>query len=248
LYESLCSFTSGCTFLPSLIPEKPTNGVTYDNLHDLDDATVQYCMQLLQDKMPHCPFTVRGIEGNRIDLKRNAPSLCPICQSATPHEKENPVMYIRHGKIFWDCRRSERGKPQFFVGYLAITFDEIQSGKTVPGFHEEGEGEDDGEGEFMFGDYKIGQPTLPPTKKTPPKAVEQPVTAVPAPVVKTPFMPRILVPAPSDRAVQDVAALTMNLARNIAQKKYVRSNPEDITGVRSLKSASAQVPWSAGLK
>lgn len=153
LYESLLGFTGVCSYLPSYIPPKL---ITYntESLTDLDDATVNYCMRLLHEKMDPCPFTVREIQGNRICLKREAPSPCPICTFTVNgkvhhrvHENEHPYMFIKDGKIYWDCRRS-LGAPKFLLGHRAFTLAELQENQSV--VYDEDLG-----GTFTFGDYDI---------------------------------------------------------------------------------------------
>ncbi len=151
LYESLVGFTSGCSYLPSLIPVK-ISAYSYEsqqNMGDLDDDTVNYCMRLLREKMTPCPFSVREVQGNRICLKREAPSRCPMCGGTVVHDHDNPYMYLINGKIFWDCRRGD-GRPKFFVGYCAYSDAEGGLQQVVDTYDDEDRG-----GTFTFGDYEV---------------------------------------------------------------------------------------------
>lgn len=258
LHESLVSFTSGCKSLPSLVPEKALGYGTYDNsTQTIDDATVEYCMKLLDDKMTHHPFSIRGVGGNRIDLKRHAPSMCPLCESAIPHEKENPYMLVRNNKVYWHCRRAD-SKIGYFLGYYAMTFDEIQRGHTLPAIAEYNSDEDDdGNGVFMFGTYDIGQPTLEPqvravnTSQVIPQSQDRvlskhnviPDTQAPG---LTPAHAKILSAARAlpETQLQNVADATLKMTRDLGRAQEAKRNPEHL----SLKSAITSVPWAAGLK
>lgn len=129
LYESLISFTSGCTYIPSLVPEKSTNGIDLESLECLGQEKSEYCLQLFKDKFLEqypgqtTPFTIINIIGHKIYLKRHHSSFCPICQRF--HEHENPFIFILYGKIFWDCRRCTTGTKKYFVGYLYISYKDM---------------------------------------------------------------------------------------------------------------------------
>lgn len=206
IYESMISFTSGCIFLPSLVPPKQFNQSDLGELPNLDNGIVEYCMKMLREKMPFCPFVIKEVRGHLILLKRNSPSYCPICHpnefhlkpqkgGSMPHEREHPYMFIVGGKVYWDCRRAPEDAKKFFVGYLAMTIEELQNGMQLPGIQVIEEEPDEG-GEFMFGDYNIGVPTLPPQKKevpVPREGVRQQATAI---TTLTPLSPpRLMVPA-----------------------------------------------------
>lgn len=155
MYESLVSFTSGCSFIPSLIPPKQFSKSYNADMADLSDTIVHQCMNMLKSKMNHCPFSIKQITGHLILLKRNAPSHCPICDRI--HEKDHPFMFIISGKVYWNCRRNET--ENFFIGYSIISFDDVM------GTLNDQEENDDGEGQFMFGGYDMGTPMLEPTKQ-----------------------------------------------------------------------------------
>lgn len=161
MYESLVSFVSGCTFLPSLVPPKPV----YNNINtpDLDDETVTKCMKMMKAIITDTPFTARTVKGGLILLTRNAPSLCPLCNKI--HENQDPYIYIVSSKVFWDCRRTGEGKAKLFLGYLLEDIPDIITNNDKKDQSEES----DGEGTFMFGDYDMGLPTPPvPEKKIEP--------------------------------------------------------------------------------
>ena len=278
IYESMSSFTSGCAFLPSLIPPKPINHNNLGEMPDLEGNIVEHCMGMLREKMaacsftiidrsgyevlvrPTCPFSVKEVRGHLILLKRHSSSYCPICKKSIPHENEHPYMFIVHGKVYWDCRRSDQyapGAPKLFVGYLAMSIEELQTGIVLPGTIPDEEVELDEGGEFMFGDYNIGAPTLPPLKPiTTPTTVDNnrkspPIIALPQaqPIADT-GVPTIIIPInnmPPEQRRQNVQGLTMKIAQDWARKKYIRSEAEDLTGVRSLSTVSTQLPWTTGL-
>lgn len=245
IYESMVSFTSGCVFLPSLVPPKPANQNNLGELPDLDHGIVDHCMSMLREKMPFCPFTVKDVQGHIIMLKRNSPSQCPICRKE--HEHENPYMLIVGGKVYWDCRRAQDDVKKFFVGYLAMTVDELQSGGALPGIPVQ---EEDTGGEFMFGDYNLGPPTLVP-QKTQIVAKED----TPTPPTTPPKLPplsgdgrsTIFIPPPEQRR-QDVQTSTLKIAEDWANKKYLRREPEDLQGIRNLTSVFEQMSWNPGMK
>lgn len=129
LRESLISFASGCSYLPSLI-KYDTPARIYQDTEDMNFSTAQACLKMLREKMNPCPFTITEIRGSLILLKRHAPSRCPICIHSSLHENENPYMLVNSGGVYWDCRRSIAGK-RFFVGYL-----EYQPGMVISGENE----------------------------------------------------------------------------------------------------------------
>lgn len=283
IYESMISFTSGCVFLPSLVPPKPINQNYLGELPDLDGNIVEHCLNMLREKMascsftitdryghdiiirPTCPFGIKEVCGHLILLKRNAPSHCPICRKSEPHEHENPYLFIVGGKVYWDCRRSPDDAKKFFVGYLAMSIDELQTGLTLPGTVPEEEPDIDEGGEFMFGDYNIGAPTLPPLKRndlTQPETRRSPPTVIvnglpqispiiPNRIEHQPPIPMVTIPfvdVPPEHRQQNISSMTMRIAKEWAQKKYIRSQPEDLAGVRSLASVSNQITWTPGMK
>lgn len=274
IYESIISFTSGCAFLPSLIPPKLLNQNNLGDFPDLDGPIAEHCMIMLREKMAFCPFSIKEIRGHLILLRREAPSQCPICRKQEPHENEHPYMFIIGGKVYWDCRRSTDDTKKFFVGYLAMTIDEMQAGDTLPGiFNEDVTDEEDVDGVFMFGDYDIGAPTLPrkpitnavsPLQQT----VKQSPMQDPRGLLTNTISPRndnqelvtmnvpqslniegnptIYIPSP-ERRRQNIGTDMMKLTKAWAQKKYIRQEPEDLTGVRTLGSVTNQMAWTSGM-
>jgi hypothetical protein len=231
VYESLISFVSGCRFLPSWVPPKQFSDQQLQNMPDVDDAVAAQCVAMMKQKIKDCPFTVRAIEGHMIMLQRYSPSWCPICvDQAEPHEKEHPYILLIGGKVYWDCRRRSTESKRLLLGYLATTVDEIINGVSTVVVEDPDVGADteDTDGVFMFGGFNIGTPTLAPTP-----------TPTPAPTVVTPTfkMP------PPESLTQNVPEMLTNLAKTRAQARYVRQTPEDITGTRSFRSVSDQMPW-----
>lgn len=252
IYESMVSFCSGCTYLPSLIPPKLINQNDLGEFPDLEAGIVHQCLSMLCEKMEFClrplgikrnfcPFTLREVQGHRILLKREGPSICPICKKE--HQLEHPYIFIVCGKVYWDCRRSHEyadGK-KLFLGYLAMTIDEMQAGGTLPGIIQEDELEDEG-GEFMFGDYNMGLPTLPPIvpnreKLQAPAIIDN---------VQNTFLPTIYIPPPEARQ-QNLSNNITAIQKSWAQQKYLRREPEDLTGVRSFASVTNEMAWTPGL-
>lgn len=306
IYESMISFTSGCIFLPSLIPPSGPKQI-YNNkpsdIPDLDESSANYCFNLLRQKMSFCPFSIREITGNMILLHRHAPSHCPICNQEEPHQKEHPYIFMVGGKVYWDCRRSDTyaGGKKLFLGYLAMSFDEIVSGTTFSNIVSDNSNEDinddnddindDGNGQFTFGDYNIGTPTLPkisparpaaPVQSNPPinpnsivqsnrpvnPAIQSNPPVNPNPTVQSnpPVNPTvqsnpsvnlstnvhtstinntIAVPPPEYRC-QDVQGNLLKLTQSRAEKKYIKREPEDITGICSLETVKESIAWTAG--
>ncbi|MEO6067491.1 MAG: hypothetical protein ABIQ41_05875, partial [Gemmatimonadales bacterium] len=248
IYESLISFTSGCSFLPSLVPLTTFTQNQLGDMPDLELPVIDQCLLMLRDKMkqfadafykerPHVrklqvsPFTLKEIRGHLILLKRSAASHCPICQRQDPHDKEHPYMYIMAGKIYWDCRRAADNTKKFFVGYLTMSIEEL--GTTVV------EDEDDNTGEFMFGDYDIGLPTLAPTKITPIKQVEVKQVEVKQEEIKLPIVP-------VEQRLQNVQKIMSKVAQAQAYNSYIKNEPQDVTGRVSLSSVKSEISWTAG--
>jgi len=249
IYESMVSFCSGCIYLPSLIPSKHINENNLDNLPDLEISVVQYCLNLLREKMESCliplgitrnfcPFSFNEVKGHIIVLKRDRGSFCPICRKI--HQKQHPYMFIVSGKIYWHCRRSHKyaDNKKLFIGYLAMTFEEIQTGATLPGLIYDND--DDDQGEFMFGDYNIGAPTLPPIVK------QSPLVEKPSPKMPIINNDNIYFPPP-DQRLQNIPNNLTAIQKEWYQRKYLRREREDLTGNRSLNSIKPFIQWNAGL-
>lgn len=231
VYESLLSFTSGCAYLPSLIPPKPVNYQQLGDMGDLDTNALNQCLNMLKERMSPCPFSVRESRGHLIILKRHAPSHCPICNKPEPHEKEHPYMYVINGKVYWDCRRAPSDAKKFFVGYLGTSIEELEYKSAS-----ESEEEEDTGGQFMFGDYDIGQPTLAPITKEPSSqttTTDKVVHDVPPEV-------------PVEQRMQNVLGILTKLNNDRARKSYIKNEAQDVTGQVSL--AGVNIKWTAGYR
>ena len=273
IYESMVSFTSGCVFLPSLVPPKPMNHLQLANMPDLDGIIVNLCMNMLQEKMKPCPFTYREVKGHMILLRREAPSHCPICRKAEAHEKEHPFIFIIGGKVYWDCRRAG-DKPKLFLGYLAMTLDEMMTSGVHPGFssltQDDNNDVDEG-GEFMFGDFDIGLPTLPPLKKVSEAKVSPPRQLTPNANVDIPkqsisnIVPTAklspnrepiseitcidgtvipIIDIPPEQRMQNVIGVMSQITNIMTQRKDIRKEPTNFPGVITLPRTGS---WTAGI-
>lgn len=98
--HSLVSFTAGCRFLPSWIPEKAPR--TYEE-NELQENDVKKAVKLLHRRFRGV-FSLTEVKDNIMVLKREAPSHCPLCDRI--HENENPFMFVRDGHVYWNCRRN----------------------------------------------------------------------------------------------------------------------------------------------
>lgn len=233
IYESMLGFISGCTYLPSFIPPKPSYYNNLDNLLDLSQDTINQCLILLKEKMDYCPFSYKEVTGHYILLKRNAPSYCPICEKI--HDAEHPYIFVLNGKVYWDCRRSTEyaNGGKLFLGYLAIDF----HNDSFPS--ESIQDNDSDDGEFMFGDFDLGSPTLQPIRSAKNSQPEPPV-------VESINNINIYIPPP-ERRQQNVEQNILKIGKEWAQKKYLRREPEDIQGIYKLNTVNPEMPWNAGL-
>jgi hypothetical protein len=225
LYESLVSYVSGSKYVPSLVPPTPFRHSDLSSQPDLEDETVNRCMNMLNIKLPGgAPFKINSITGHLILLKRTAPSYCPVCHKqylqgqpnskTKPHEAENPFMFIVGGKIYWNCRRSDES---YFLGYLAITIQELLANDR-----ELVDDAPDMSGEFCFGDFDIGTPTLQITRDNVNNETFEPCPGISSQEVNTtlsicsqnsPFS----IPEPEQRQ-QDVLKTTSQLLKNVNNK------------------------------
>ena len=246
IYESLIGFTTGCVYLPSLVPEKPAGQYNLGDMPDLESRAVEQCMQMLRDKVKECPFTVRQVQGHLIMLVRKAPSHCPICNVI--HHAENPYIVIVGSKVYWDCRRASDKVSKLLLGYLTMTVEELMAGH---GYNEIIIDEDiDSIDNMMFGDYMLNHPTGQPVTEP----INNPVPLVPATTPPQPIslppqpisLPKINVPV--EQRMQNVAGVMNDNVRKAAMKKYIRSQAEDLTGVRSLSTVLSEMSWNPGLK
>lgn len=259
IYESMISFTSGCAFLPSLVPPKPMKQYNFGAMPDLDGSMIDQCMVLLRSKMNPCPFEKGLVQGHMILLRRLAPSHCPICQKPEPHMKEHPYMFVINGKVYWNCRRAHNddnddadAKKSFFLGYLAMTIEELQTGAVIPTFapQEEEETDEDDTKPLMFGDFNMGVPTLPPRKRAgSPKSIDEATPQIiTTPTPEAPEIPKIIPQAEIPIEQRMTPQQIMQLGANWARKKYLRKEAEDLTGGRSFAAVAGQMAWTAGLK
>lgn len=260
VYESMLGFVAGCRFLPSWIPPKPFSDQQLQNMPDVDDAMVSQCLAMMKSKIPDSPFTLREVHGHMIILQRHSPSWCPICVDQTePHETENPYILVIGGKVYWDCRRRSNESKRLFLGYLAATLEELMNGTGIAGVFSDPVEEDDigeDEGVVMFGGFNLGAPTLAPASSqvthaspSPPSPPSTPLTTPtastqPESTPKALPPPAIVIPPP-ETLTQNIPALLTNMAKKRAEAKYVRQTAEDVTGVRSFRSVSDQMPWKA---
>ena len=252
IYESLIGFTTGCSYLPSLLPERSGNSNNLGDLPNLETSIVDQCMNMLKRKMTDCPFTIKNIEGHLIMLKRNAKSYCQICNR--DHQNENPYMFIIGGKVYWDCRRSVANANKLLLGYLAMSVDELitsgYNGEAIEAIDTTVEDiAEDQQSLLMFGDYKLEQPIQPPGQPT------QSLTAVLSPVEIKNIAPQDEMRAimnnvniPVNQRMQNIEAMTKQIVKTTAMKKYMKNQPEDLLGIRSLASVAAEMSWSPGLK
>lgn len=252
IYESMISFISGCKFLPSLIPEKPVNQAQLGDLPDLDGSVVDQCLAMLREKMNPCPFVIKEVRGHLILLTRKAPSFCPIChqngEGNEPHRKEHPYMLVVGGKVYWDCRRSVDGK-KFFVGYLAMTIDELREGITMPDGNElvvdDFAGDAD---EFMFGDFNMGLPTLLPPNKEPspelPKKSSPELLNKSSPALNVEQIPKF--DLPPEQRMQNMPAMISKLTQDRARQNYINREAQDVSGRISLASVKDEIKWNPG--
>jgi hypothetical protein len=171
LYESLVSFTSGCTVLPSYYVEKE-NSYDNSNVPEVDEGMVKFCLWLMKEKIEHCPFQVSKIERNQIILVRVAPSLCPICKYV--HSNNNPYIFVTGSNgVYWNCRQAAiNGFKSLFLGYLpydlsSIVLQEKETEDNSDSSEDLGEG-DVGciqSGQLMFGDFSMGELIIPEKEK-----------------------------------------------------------------------------------
>jgi len=251
IYESMITFISGCAFIPSLVEEKTTGQNKLGEMADLSEILVDQCLGMLRKIMDPCPFVKKSIQGHLILLTRLAPSRCPICKKSEPHMNEHPYMFIIGGKLYWDCRRSPMDVKKLFVGYLdGMTLD-----LPIDGIEEEDE-----IGEFSFGDFKIGEPTMIPVKKgSPNKETTVLQDKKGSPNKETTLLPgkkgspnkeiveeKIIIPM--DRRMQNIPELLLKMGRERANKKYIRNEAQDVMGKVSFDSIKSEIPWKTGLQ
>jgi len=160
IYESLVGFTSGCTYLPLFAPIRSNDYNNLADMADLQSNDIDYCINMMKEKIKDCPFSIKSVSGHIIILKRHGSSYCPMHNKN--HEHENPYIYILSGKVYWDCRRDPRDVPKIFLGYLGYSYEELKSLNICEGeelYDQESETEN-----FMFGEFNLGAPTLTPLK------------------------------------------------------------------------------------
>lgn len=231
LYESLVSFTSGCCYLPSLIPEKPANQLNLSMLSDVSMEVAEKCFAMLQEKMPYCPFSISKIQGHLILLKRLAPSHCPICKQTLPHAKEHPFLFVIDNKVYWDCRRSHEyaDNKKLFVGYLHLFNNLSESKETLV---EEDTLDDDSEFDELLEDLGIIPSTS--TISPPPNS----------PLTSPPSSPKNLSePLSKDLSIyqrtQNVEEAVKQMSANWSSNRKKKYGPKKFEGLN--------IPWSSGL-
>lgn len=250
VYESLASFVSGCSFIPSLVPEKPVNSFGLTEQSDLDVPSVNMCLNMLKQqmdayiskfqqerglrKLPTCPFSIKEIQGHLILLKRAAPSYCPICQKSTPHENEHPYMFIINGRVWWDCRRSSDTAKKFFVGYLAFTPDNIQLTSRESEIPIE---DDEDDGTVMFGDYMLSGPIIDlGSDPNAPKLNALQLNVTKLNVIQPSVVDMTPLDIPMEMRTPNIQKKLENIAVGIAQKKYEEYDPSNLSRVVSFSS------------
>jgi hypothetical protein len=119
---SLCSWTSGCKYLPSFINHLSDNEVVYRNFvqGDLTETQIKEGLSLLP-KSKDFPFSVRDIKGNFINLKRERSSYCSLCQRV--HDNDNAYLSIYNDCVYFYCRRNDNDK--LFIGTIASLKDAL---------------------------------------------------------------------------------------------------------------------------
>jgi hypothetical protein len=237
LYESLTTFVSGCSFIPSLIPHKTMSSANLSELTTLEDSMVEQCMLMLKQKMNPCPFSVKEVNGHVIILKREAPSMCVTCHRI--HQAENPYLFVIGGKVYWDCRRANDDVKKFFVGFVTFTMDELRTTQfdqsmieTDTSLPEEGE-------EMNFGDFVMpGMPSATNKPLTSPKLTSTSVGSVPVTIPQINSTssipstgPTILSSIPPvEQRTQNPHLEVLKLAQDRARQKYNRTNVYDTSG------------------
>jgi hypothetical protein len=164
LYESLVSFVSGCSYLPSLVKPKIYNNYGVTEGHYLSDDTINRCMNMLREKMEYCPFSISSVddEKNTIYLKREAPSYCQICKNREPHESRDPLIYIFKGAVYWNCLRHDKGVPNLYLGDLSMNILELQNLNNLKNLKNKNEEiDDDSSYDYNDEDPKIRYYTIP---------------------------------------------------------------------------------------
>lgn len=240
LYESLVSFTSGCTTLPSLVPN-PTNDIKYlQSQTNLTEQLVNQCFSMLEAHINTKVFKVKEVQGSLILLKRLAPSPCPICDGRI-HEHENPFMSVWNGKVYWNCRRAPDAKP-LMVGYLEMAYD-TNSAQDMSGPDFE---------EIRLGDkiikFHIGGEPIQDTINTSTNiSPNTPVNVTPSKPTNLILPPGMCIPKiVNTHMEQDVVGRLDRLQKDKERKKYINKEAEDLYGVRKLSNRSSTA-WSAGL-
>jgi hypothetical protein len=134
LEESLISYVSNCSLLPSLIDEngrQSGNAGVFDNRIMVDNISMNLAVRALElcattfgiSTSDHrFPYKILGIRGIIVMLKRLKPSICRIC--GRRHEHENPYLFLTGAEsegytVYFDCRRADGKK--LLVGKLEPT-------------------------------------------------------------------------------------------------------------------------------
>ena len=115
MQESLVNFTTGCISLPLLILPKiytPAPDITDKMAQQALDACEKYLNIKWDD--PDCSFSFRDNKEGKINLNRNHPSFCKICERT--HEHETAYLFVRDNRMYFRCRR-KRLQPEF-IGFF----------------------------------------------------------------------------------------------------------------------------------
>ena len=120
--ESAVTNAFGCEILPYI----ETVRKRIDK--DIEDQLAHDVLKFYAERMgadvnaEGFPYTLTGVAGNFVLLKRERPTKCPIC--LRPHENENPYLIVsgETRKVSFSCRRSPK---LFFVGEMNPKVQEI---------------------------------------------------------------------------------------------------------------------------
>lgn len=115
LYESLVTMTVDCIYFPRLVKPRERSLLELEDLSEEDAATF---LQMVQETPARGDYSMANISGHILNLRRNRPSLCPVCDRT--HGAENPYMFAVGDKVYWNCRRSEDGR-SFLVGRTTLS-------------------------------------------------------------------------------------------------------------------------------
>lgn len=145
LLESLVSFTTMCSYLPSFCShEDHPVKKNYDDLLDISQETVDSAVTLLKKQTDNA-FEVKEVQGSMISLKRLRPSHCIICNRV--HECDNSFIVVGNSQVYWYCHRA-KGR-RVLVGSLPVVVTQVITEQ------EEEIDETEEEGVFNFGQFQL---------------------------------------------------------------------------------------------